>query len=604
MIKKRYSWLMGATLLLGVASCTDLNEKVYDRIDATTYYQNETSVQGALASIYNQAGNSFAESFYFLQELPADQIAWRVWNGGQWGYDEAEKYVLSTQTWTPESKIIRSSWSSAWSIIGLSNNLINDLSALSPASIKMSQNQLDTYIAEARTLRAWAYYNLFEIWGGALPLNTASGGEVPGSADVDWDKSCRKIYDFICTELDESNDKLGKETGDNATRNRMNQGVNRILKARMLLNSKLFVGEDHFADCEKLCREILAGDYGKYEVDSDYRNIYGLNNLQCPEVVFAFACEDGQGATNALTNMRDMPFLPYNYNEYCNCEQFSGIGAWNCVMVTPSHDNSGNVLSTGGTDTGGKSFIKDYGDKLGGVYDRMDDRDIRKQAYVYNPTTGTYCGIFLKGAQRANFGKGSALKADADRDGQDLVYVDQCGTFLNKGRSLETVMSPRWGETNSGFRLMRYPMFAKTERGGFKDIDEVEFRLAEVVYMIAECRMRAGDVAGAKEYVDKVRGRYFTNKAALEEPGPGFNSFDMDWMLSQWGLEYLGEGRRRRTDLRRFDKFTQGQWWFFGRAREDGFDLPAKRAAKYEWYPLPASAISVNPGLVQNPAYN
>src|SRR3712207_9374319 len=42
-------------------------------------YQNETSVQGALASIYNQAGNSFAESFFFLQELPADQIAWRVW---------------------------------------------------------------------------------------------------------------------------------------------------------------------------------------------------------------------------------------------------------------------------------------------------------------------------------------------------------------------------------------------------------------------------------------------------------------------------------------------------------------------------------------------
>src|SRR3712207_3833083 len=89
MIHKRYSWLVAAALMLGVTSCTDLDEKVYDRIDASTYYQNETSVQGALASIYNQAGNSFAESFFFLQELPADQIAWRVWNGGQWGYDEA-----------------------------------------------------------------------------------------------------------------------------------------------------------------------------------------------------------------------------------------------------------------------------------------------------------------------------------------------------------------------------------------------------------------------------------------------------------------------------------------------------------------------------------
>src|SRR3712207_8960240 len=99
--------------------------------------------------------------------------------------------------------------------------------------------------------------------------------------------------------------------------------------------------------------------------------------------------------------MRDMPFLAYNYNEYCNCEQFSGIGAWNCVMIVPSHDNSGNVLPTGGTDTGGKSFLTDYKDKLGAVYDRMDDRDIRKQTYVYNPTTGTYDGIFLKGAMKA-----------------------------------------------------------------------------------------------------------------------------------------------------------------------------------------------------------
>ena len=86
-------------------------------------------------------------------------------------------------------------------------------------------------------------------------------------------------------------------------------------------------------------------------------------------------------------------------------------------------------------------------------------------------------------------------------------------------------------------------------------------------------------------------------------PGPGFTQFDMDWMLSEWGKEYLGEGNRRRTDLRRFDKFTQGQWWFWGRATEDGISLPAQRDRKYEWYPLPQTAISVNPGLIQNPSY-
>ena len=207
---------------------------------------------------------------------------------------------------------------------------------------------------------------------------------------------------------------------------------------------------------------------------------------------------------------------------------------------------------------------------------------------------------------KKNFGKGEAMKADADRDGQDLVFVDQLGTFMNKGRNLETVMSPRWGETNSGIRLVKYPIYNNGDKCNFKNIDEVEFRLAEAYYNVAECEMRKGNADVAKEYVNEVRKRYFSASdwnQVKDEPGPGFSSFDNDWMLSQWGLEFLGEGRRRRTDLRRYDKFTQGQWWFYGRATEDGVDLPAKRNRKYEWYPLPESALSVNPGLIQNPNY-
>lgn len=602
----QYGLAAAIGLVMAFSSCTDLDEKVYDRIDASTFYQNEASVKSAIATIYNQAGNCFAERFYFLQELPADQIAWRVWNGGQWGYDEGEKYVLSTQTWTSESKIIKDAWTNCWPMVGLANNIINDLGGINPSALGMNHSQFDSYIAEARTLRAWAYYNMFEIWGGALPLNISSGSDIPGTADADWNTSCRKIFDFIATELDESVDALPKESGDNATRNRVNQGMNRLLKARLLLNAPVFIGEDRYDECETLSKQIINGSFGTYQIVDDYRSIYDLNNNTCPEVVFAFACEDGQGSTNAWTNMRNMPMLAYNYDKYFNVTQFSGIGAWNCCIVAPSRDNSGKVLPTGGTDTGGKSFILDYGDKLGGVWDRLDDRDLRKANFVYNAATGQWTGNFLRGAIKADYGKGAALTADADRDGQNLVYVDQFGTFQNLGRDLETVMSPRWGETNSGIRLIKYPIYDAGDVGGFKDIDEVEFRLAEAYYNVAECEMRKGNTAEARSYVDKVRRRYYSSanwNTVKDQPGPGFDSFDADWMLSQWGLEFLGEGRRRRTDLRRFDKFTQGQWWFFGRASEPGVELPAKRNRKFEWYPLPESALSVNPGLIQNPNY-
>lgn len=596
-MKKIQLYIMSVVAGLMLSACTDLTEHVFDKLDAGIFYQNESSVQGAVAAIYNDAAYTIPEYFWYLQEFSADQIVWRSWNGGQWGYDEAEKYVLSTHTWTSESKIIRSAWEGSWKVIGLSNQLISDLSNLKAADLGMTDEQIATYVAEARMLRAWSYYNLFEVWGGALPLNIKVTTEVPGSADPDFSVSCKKIYDFIMTELDESLNNLIIEDGSNNARNRMNQGVNRILKARLLLNAQLFIGEDHYAECEALCKQILAGDYGTYSLAANYQDIYDINNSTCPEVVFAFAFDVNY--LNA-TNNRTTPFLPYNYDEYFNGANVNA--GWNCTCLAPSWDNTGNVQPLGGTDNP-KSFLTDYGDKLGAVYERFDDRDIRKQNFTWDYTTGKYKGIFLKGAMRADYNTTTtALKADADRDGQDLVYVDQIGTFLNLGKNLEPVMTPLWGETNSGVRLVKYPVYPASAGVDYRDIDEVEFRLAEVYYMIAECEMRVGNTAEAKSYVDQVRQRYFTDASALSVPGPGFSAFDMDWMLSQWGLEFLNEGNRRRTDLRRFDKFTQGQWWFFGRVNET-VPTPEKRDRKYEWFPLPANALLVNPGLKQNPNY-
>jgi len=600
----KYS-IIAMALGLGLSACTDLDEKVYDRIDAGVYYQNEASVKGAVAAIYGQTSQTLAgENFFHLSEYPSDQITWRVWNGGLWGWDEAMKTVLSWHNWTSESTIINNAWNGAWTAIGLSNLLLSDLEGLSASSLGMTDAQLAQYVAEVRTIRAWNYYCIFELWGGALPLNTSASSEVPGTADPDWDTSCKKIYNFIATELDETVSALAKDDANHSMVNRANQAMNRLLKARLLLNAEVFIGESRYDECESLSKEIINGSYGNYAIDDNYRNLYSMDNVKSPEVIFALAAEDGQGAANAISNVRTMVGMWYGYADYFG-QSYDGIGAWNCVCLVPSFDNSGTVQPTGGS-IGAKCFL-DYGDKLGAPYERFDDRDIRKQNYTYDAATKTHGpGMFLKGLMRANFGTGDVLKADADRDGQDLVYVDQLGTFLNQGRDLETVMSPRWGETNSGVRLVKYPLYPNDDNGGFKSIDDVQFRLAEAYYNVAECEMRKGNSAEAKNYVDAVRARYYKSSdrsAALSIPGPGFTQFDMDWMLSEWGKEYLGEGNRRRTDLRRFDKFTQGQWWFWGRATEDGISLPAKRDRKYEWYPLPQTAISVNPGLVQNPNY-
>ena len=580
---------------LSVGACFNLDEEVFDRMDASIYYSSEASVKGAVASIYSMCIEKYPEFCYFLQEFSADQIAWRTWNGGAWGWDEGEKFVLSAHGWTSESKIIRTAWEGAWSAIGLCNNVVYDLSNINPESIGMTQEAVDAYIAEVRTLRAWAYYNIYELWGGALPLNVTSTSEssvIPGTADPDFDKSSKKIFDFIITELDESLANLKQNSV-----NRMNQATNRVIKARLLLNAETFIKENRYAECATLCQSIIDGEFGTYSIAADHRDIYSMNNTECPEVIMAFAYSE---ANKHNANMRNMPFLSYVYKETFGMPSCSQSG-WNCTCIAPSYDNTGNVLPDGGTD-GGVCFLSEkYGDKLGAVYARFNDKDCRKKPFKAN-ADGTYEGMFLIGAQ-VDYNTGEALKCDADRDGNPLVYVDQVGTFMNLGRELAPVMNPRWGETNSGLRLVKYPIFPDAAGINFVDIDEVEFRLTEVVYMLAECKLRAGDAEAAKNLVKSVKGRYFANPADALELPEGYTAYDEDWMLHEWGIEFLGEGRRRRTDLRRFDQFTQGQWWFFGRDEEPGYDLSAKRDRKYEWYPLPESALSVNPGLVQNPNY-
>ena len=593
--------LTATAFAVGSVSCTDLDEKTFDRIDASAYYQDENSVKGAVAAIYSSAENRFLEYFWYLNEFSADQVAWRTWNGGAWGWDEGAKFVLSSQSWNSENEINRSAWENAWQTIGLCNTIIDDLSHIDPASIGMTEASLSSYIAEVRTMRAYVYYNNFEVWGGAIPLNTSVGGEVPGSADPDFDKGCEVVWNFIVDELDGCYADLPAEQGNNATRTRMNQGMNRMLKMRLLLNSELWTGTPRYTECAKLCEEIINGDYGSYNLADDYRQIYSIGNDACQELVFAFAMWGG----HTFTNNRTTPFLPLQYQELFDYPVVQT--GWNCCCIVPSKDNTGtDYIMAGNKICGtrdGKSFIFDYGDKLGAPLDRMNDKDIRKQPYV-SDAAGNWQGLFLMGDQK-DYVSGQPYLADADLQDLPLIYVDQCGTFTNAGRDLEPVMSPRWGMTNTGYRMMRYPITPESAGVDYRDIAEVEFRLSEVYYTLAECRMRAGDANAAKELVNEVRQRYFnaSDASEIDKPGPGFNAFDMDWMLSEWGLEFLNEGNRRRTDLRRFDKFTQGQWWFFGRATETDRELPAKRDRKYEWFPLPEVALMVNPGLVQNPNY-
>ena len=69
----------------------------------------------------------------------------------------------------------------------------------------------------------------------------------------------------------------------------MNQAVNRIIKARLLLNAEVFINEAKYDECAVISQEILDNKYGDYAIADDYRSIFSMGNVNSPEVIMAFA---------------------------------------------------------------------------------------------------------------------------------------------------------------------------------------------------------------------------------------------------------------------------------------------------------------------------
>jgi hypothetical protein len=157
----------------------------------------------------------------------------------------------------------------------------------------------------------------------------------------------------------------------------------------------------------------------------------------------------------------------------------------------------------------------------------------------------------------------------------------------NKESNLST------GDHNSGWHFAKYPFYADSDEGQLES-DYAEIRLPEIIYSLAECKLREGEIDAAAKLLNTVRRRYYPEKnysTVLYAP-EGEAELDMDEMLDEWGREFLAEGRRR-TDLIRFGKFSTGRWWDKNPDADD----------HYQIFPLTTQVLNTNSNLKQNPGY-
>jgi hypothetical protein len=342
------------------------------------------------------------------------------------------------------------------------------------------------------------------------------------------------------------------------------------LLARLYLNSDVYTGVDKYADCAKVCQDIIDNKYGSYDLAQTWDEPFDWNNDKSKETIFAFPSSLGRTHWQYESGMYWWS-LPFKIKDYLGFTEFGDANPK--FGMQPGLDLNGNKYN--------------FADQLGQPYVNFQKYtdDLRLKKYK-NTGTNQREGMFLFGYLEYNGNQ--RVKAD---NGKDLYIRDQVGVFgdLGPGQNPDDKTSTMaTGDQNSGIFHVKYPIYKDDDEGSIES-DYAEVRMAEVYYMLAECKLRKGE-SGVASILNSVRKRnYPAGSTSLYASDAEITEAEM---LAEWGREFFAEGRRR-TDLIRFDKFTKGRWW----------DKEPDASEHLKIFPISFDNLKLARQLKQNPGY-
>ena len=177
--------------------------------------------------------------------------------------------------------------------------------------------------------------------------------------------------------------------------------------------------------------------------------------------------------------------------------------------------------------------------------------------------------------------------------------TDTRALFHTDGQTLEITDVSRFDQ---GYAIGKWKNVDRNGVGGshktYPDTDFPMFRYADAYLMYAEAVLRGGEGgsrADALTYVNRVRHRAYGDDSGNIADA----ELTLGFILDERARELYWEAGRR-TDLVRFGEFSDGDYtWPW----KGGVAAGKKVDQHFDLYPIPASDLTSNPGLVQNPGY-
>ncbi len=262
--------ILGLTLALSLTACLkDLDQEPIDPDSFTEkdVFKNATEARSALAKIYaslsltgqkgpsgdgdiagaDEGSTGYTRVQFYLQEASTDEALIR--------WSDAGVPDFHNMNWTPSNPFTNAYYNRLGQQIAFANSFIDNAQALA------DDQEVKYYIAEARFIRAYAYYNVIDAYGNA-PLVTSS------KADLKPTQNTRaEIFNFVESELKALETELKAARANEY--GRVDQVAAQALLARLYLNAKVYIGTDRYTDCVTYAKKVIASGYSLHTTDKN-----------------------------------------------------------------------------------------------------------------------------------------------------------------------------------------------------------------------------------------------------------------------------------------------------------------------------------------------
>jgi hypothetical protein len=607
-------------LAVALAGCDEaIEQEPRDEISQNNFFQNEDEFLSAAAGVYAQRRSIVPND---IVKHSADGIMVPT-RGPDWG-DGGVWRELTQHNFNENHSFLQGLWDTNQTGIARANGV---LAALEESDF--APDVVNRFTAEMRFMRAYFYYWLMDLFA-AAPIVVHEGSEQdfptqpvdPG--DPPPHNSRKEVYDFILQELSGcTSDTFQNDcmSGGNLNLNggiipnlgsdaevpygRATQEAGTAFLARLLINAPVFAVEvggqaggspqDVGTGPELYEGAAAAADRlinsGTFKLEENYFTNFKADNHQLSdEIIFpaVFAAEDGAGFTSEMSHLHinhGVPATPWN--------GFTTIAEYyKAFDVEPGEDGEIGTRSDNRNDERAKQFL------LGEQYQEPSEGCFGINCFS-DPESGR---VQVRGGDDAS-PLILTLEIPSIRlgraEGEDLPFNDATFVLESTGaRPLKFELDPGATDENMG---NDWPIF----------------RLAEMYLIKAEAENELSGPNEALPYLNALRER-----AGAETMSSVSSRMEMHQLIVQEeGFEFLEEGGLRRQYLIRYEfahggepvgypgsdnpdsriyapTFT-GPWLF----KKDGSKLGQPSEPKRVLFPLPASQLSINPNLSQNPGY-